>query len=561
MSKTRRLLPLALTLALATTAQSQTAARGSGGDSPPPPSIATVEITPSRLDWAPVQGIGNDPITLTIAGPQGFYFEKRFPRGMPPAFDLGEVRDRTLPDGAYSYELRTQGKGGGRVQSGFLSVREGKIFVPATGARSTEPPSSGRKPSGPPLQLKVINASECVGDGCVAGNEGFPLRLKSPSALRLDFTDGPDAFTNNHSWAIQANDVFIGGGTYLAVQDVDAATTPLTILANAPDNSLVVGSSGNVGIGTATPAVKLDAKVTSSGSAVARLQNLSSTGYSGIEYLNAAGAVTTFVGVDNAAANTRLNSIQNYPMVFLTESVERMRITSAGKIGVGTNAPSEKFHFFENADANTFILAENPNTGPNAAAAIRALSDSAKANFQAHSSGRTISRFGQVLASWAEFLQVTGNGLIIGTLIDKPLILGTNSTNRFEIASGGNIGIGGVTSPTSPIQHSNGATLSAGGVWTNASSRKLKQDIHDLDATAAFTALQGLAPVEFAYKADPAEHHVGFIAEDVPDLVAQRGRTGLSPMDVVAVLTKVVQEQQKAIEELRAQVAELKSKP
>jgi hypothetical protein len=35
---------------------------------------------------------------------------------------------------------------------------------------------------------------------------------------------------------------------------------------------------------------------------------------------------------------------------------------------------------------------------------------------------------------------------------------------------------------------------------------------------------------------------VGFIAEDVPDLVSTKDRKGLSPMDIVAVLTKVVQE-------------------
>ena len=55
------------------------------------------------------------------------------------------------------------------------------------------------------------------------------------------------------------------------------------------------------------------------------------------------------------------------------------------------------------------------------------------------------------------------------------------------------------------------------------------------------------------------------IAEDVPGLVATKDRKGLSPMDVVAVLTKVVQdqktlleEQQKAIAELKMEVAELK---
>jgi hypothetical protein len=50
---------------------------------------------------------------------------------------------------------------------------------------------------------------------------------------------------------------------------------------------------------------------------------------------------------------------------------------------------------------------------------------------------------------------------------------------------------------------------------------------------------------------------VGFIAEDVPDLVATEDRKGMSAMDVVAVLTKVVQDQQQTIEELSRKVAAL----
>jgi hypothetical protein len=96
---------------------------------------------------------------------------------------------------------------------------------------------------------------------------------------------------------------------------------------------------------------------------------------------------------------------------------------------------------------------------------------------------------------------------------------------------------------------SNGAKLTAGGVWTNASSRALKENIESLTSDEAATTLSGLDPVKYNYKADRTDRHVGFIAEDVPDLVASADRQGLSPMDIVAVLTKVVQEQQKTIEE------------
>ena len=57
------------------------------------------------------------------------------------------------------------------------------------------------------------------------------------------------------------------------------------------------------------------------------------------------------------------------------------------------------------------------------------------------------------------------------------------------------------------------------------------------------------------YKANSEDKHVGFIAEDAPELVVTKDRKGMSPMDVVAVLTKVVQEQGAIIGELSRRLA------
>jgi hypothetical protein len=104
------------------------------------------------------------------------------------------------------------------------------------------------------------------------------------------------------------------------------------------------------------------------------------------------------------------------------------------------------------------------------------------------------------------------------------------------------------------------------GSWVDASSRDLKDNIVSLTNEDAAKALAGLNPVRYNYKVTPDEGHVGFIAEDVPELVARKDRKGLSPMDVVAVLTKVVQEQKlalgeqaRSIQELRAAVAALQA--
>jgi hypothetical protein len=138
---------------------------------------------------------------------------------------------------------------------------------------------------------------------------------------------------------------------------------------------------------------------------------------------------------------------------------------------------------------------------------------------------------------------------------------GTNSsrTERMVITSSGNVGIG-ISAPTRPLEFASGAYVTAGGVFTSVSTRESKENIAELSASAAAETLKSLNPVTYNYKVDKNEHHVGFIAEDVPELVATKERKGLSPMDIVAVLTKVVKEQDKTIESLSTTVARLEAK-
>lgn len=133
------------------------------------------------------------------------------------------------------------------------------------------------------------------------------------------------------------------------------------------------------------------------------------------------------------------------------------------------------------------------------------------------------------------------------------LTIGAGSLDRLTIDRDGNVGFG-VARPAHPLQMTSGAHVTAGGVWANSSSRQRKQDIADLDVEAAIQALVALEPVSFKYKIDKRETYLGFIAEDVPDIVATNDRQSLSAMDIVAVLTKVVQDQQQRIADLEAKL-------
>jgi hypothetical protein len=115
------------------------------------------------------------------------------------------------------------------------------------------------------------------------------------------------------------------------------------------------------------------------------------------------------------------------------------------------------------------------------------------------------------------------------------------------------------------LQLGNGASCDSSGQWLDASSRDYKENIQEITSIEAMKTLKGLQPVKYNFKRDPLKDlNVGFIAEDVPDLVATKDKKALSPLEIVAVLTKVVQEQQglilsqkKAFNEQKVTIAKL----
>ena len=71
-----------------------------------------------------------------------------------------------------------------------------------------------------------------------------------------------------------------------------------------------------------------------------------------------------------------------------------------------------------------------------------------------------------------------------------------------------------------------GAYVTSGGTWTDASSRNYKENISDLAGEEALNALSELQPTKFTYETEPDAEYLGLVAEDVPELVATKDRTG-----------------------------------
>ncbi|WP_372809064.1 tail fiber domain-containing protein [Pontiella sp.] len=92
-----------------------------------------------------------------------------------------------------------------------------------------------------------------------------------------------------------------------------------------------------------------------------------------------------------------------------------------------------------------------------------------------------------------------------------------------------------------------------GGTLEIASRRALKENIGSVSSDEAMAAFKALEPVRFNYIGED-ESQLGFIAEDVPELVATKNRRSVSPMDFSALLTRVVQDQQQTIDRQQATI-------
>jgi len=146
-----------------------------------------------------------------------------------------------------------------------------------------------------------------------------------------------------------------------------------------------------------------------------------------------------------------------------TAATERVRIDSAGNMGVGTPTASALLHLLKNQNGLTRMKIDNTTSGTSSLAGIQIRSDLSVIDFASHSTSRTLVRYGITLGGWHELNMSAGNGLIFGTEFAKPIVFGTNKIARMRIESDGSVGIGTLLTTAQKTLHvSDGATAVTG---------------------------------------------------------------------------------------------------
>ena len=128
------------------------------------------------------------------------------------------------------------------------------------------------------------------------------------------------------------------------------------------------------------------------------------------------------------------------------------------------------------------------------------------------------------------------------------------STQPFQFLINANVGIR-INNPKSALDV-NGSVRATD--FINTSSRVFKEDIRPLSRSRALETVESLEPVSFRFKAYKSRELIlGFIAEDVPEVIATKDRKAIHPLNIIAALTKVVQDQQERIASLEKRLTNL----
>jgi hypothetical protein len=432
--------------------------------------------------------------------------------------------------------------------------------------------------------------------------------LTSSTAIIANVTqDGNNTTGTAVNASITTNGTPIGVtlyGLYADAYTTGGTSTNYAIYTNR-GNVVLGATSGNVGIGTSSPSATLDV---SSATGIISRRAAATTEAVGI-FADSAGPTVEFYGGTagkNANIVTDTNAISlilltkksTAPIVFSTNSAERMRIDSAGNVGIGTTSPQTNSLTISKSIGNSAFSGQSSTT-PTAADQRLFLfgagsdADPYKARMEARSSaawtagtstptyltffttpsGSTGAEERMRIDSSGNLLVRTTSKISAGTGMALKADAGA-SGSIFEIQHNGNPGtnrdfirfynISGTEAGS--IEHNATSTVA----YLTSSDYRLKENI--LPMVGGLDKVLRLKPVTYTWKEDK-KNWQGFIAHELQEVVPEcvsgekdavdaEGKPvyqGIDTSFLVATLTAAIQELKATVDAQAARIAALEN--
>ncbi len=509
--------------------------------------IAEVEQDSRTIEWIPSPGRWR--ITLRISDQVGLVAQQAYGPDERIVLDVAG-----LPDGRYGWELLAQpviaadageamhsaahrrerrrlhdeAKRLGRIPrhpaslSGTFTVIDGK-------AAPSDLPEEGaafgfRQAIADDLS---VQGSLCTGLDCPdALNFGFTTLLLTENNTRLKFDDTSNSasFANN-DWELVANDHTNGGGNFFAIRDCGVSSgggcsgpDPFKVEAGAPNNALYVHSSGNVGIGSASPVLELH--IVDGDSPSIRLDQQG--GGFASQVWDIAGNETNFFVRDVTNASKLPFKIQP------GAPDDTLYLSSAGYVGLGISNPESKMHL-QASDDDTV--------------------DRNKVRYYAENTsaveGNRAMAYLKNKGGVAIYYEDTSSSLRWQTLA---------ADNEFFISRLG--------SGASELKLDDSGNLRILGTLAQGSDRNAKRDIEPVDVESVLKRVAALTISAWSYKTDaPGIRHMGPMAQDFRAAFGLGSdERSIAAIDASGVALASIQALQRQIEELKAELAEVRSK-
>ena len=215
----------------------------------------------------------------------------------------------------------------------------------------------------------------------------------------------------------------VGTGTYV----------PMTFLTGGSER-VRIDTSGNVGIGTSSPTQRLH--LAQAGQPRIEFEDTTNSSKGRITTGGSTGSMTFDADPDNTKAGT--------VMTFNVDATERMRIDSAGNVGIGTSSPVGKLNVIGGAGIGAALTGDQAVTPPSGSLVLSGSNLSSEQTYTSPGGATTLGQIYNYASSGNSFfryLDIVSYGSTTGAGSNIRFITGNGTTNaeRARIDSSGDL--------------------------------------------------------------------------------------------------------------------------